>query len=96
MEEIRSSQTQPPSSAGSAACHKSSDDSASAPTTINERVIANQVLGVRRGHRKGVRHIIKGRRNAPDTFCSSVATGLSEQSSQAAEDHRLFRERVDS
>ena len=95
MEEIRSSQTQPPSSACSAASHESSDDPVSAPTTIDERVIANQVLGVRRGHCKGVRRIIKGRKKASDTPSSSIVTGLSEQSTQQVEEHRLLHELVD-
>ena len=80
MEEIRLSQIQPPSSASSAVGHKSLDDPVSAPATIDEQVIADQVLSVRRGHRKGVGCIIKGRRKVPDTPSSSVATGLSEQS----------------
>ena len=80
MEEIRSSQTQLASSAVSAAS-ESSKGIVLAPTIINERVIANQFLGVRRGHRKGFGRIIKGKRKAPDTSCLIVATGLSEQSS---------------
>ena len=94
MEEIRSSQTQPPSSAGNVAGHESSDDPISAPTIIDEWIIADQVLGVRRGHRKGVGRIIKGRRNVPNTPYSSVVTGLSNRSAQAAEEHRLLREQV--
>ena len=54
MEEIRLSQTQTPSSAGSTAGQESLDDPISVPATIDERVIADQVLGVRRGHRNGV------------------------------------------
>ena len=94
MEEIRSSQIQPPSLAGSAASHESSDDLASALATIDEQVIADQVLGVLRGHHKGVGLIIKGRRKTPDTPSLLAATGLSEQSTQAAEEHRLLREQV--
>ena len=45
MEKIRSSQTQPPLSAGSTASHESSDDLVLAPTAIDERVIADEVLG---------------------------------------------------
>ena len=67
MEEIRSSQIQPPSSVGSTTGHESSDDPVSALVAIDERVIANQVLGVWQGHYKGVRSIIKGRRKAPNT-----------------------------
>ena len=78
MEEIRSSQTQPPSSVGSAAGHESSDDLVSVSAAIDERVIAVEVLRVRRGHRKGVKRIIKGKRKAFDAPSSSVATGLSE------------------
>ena len=53
MEDIRLTQTQPPSSVGSAA-GESSDGSVLAPASIDERVIAGQLLGVWRGHRKGV------------------------------------------
>ena len=86
MEEIGLSQTQTPSSAGSTKGHESSDDSISAPAAIDERVITGLVLGVRRGHRKGVGRIIKSRRKASDTPSLSVVTGLSEQSAQATED----------
>ena len=94
MEEIRSSQTETSLSAGSVAGHEFSDDLVSAPSTINEHVITDQVLRVRRGYRKGVRRIIKGRRKAPDTPSLSAATGLSEQSAQAVEEHRLLHEQV--
>ena len=47
MEKIRSSQTQTPSSAGSATGHESLDDPVSASTAIDECVIANQVLRIR-------------------------------------------------
>ena len=94
IEEIRWSQTQTPSSVGSTADHKSSDDPVSTPAAIDERVIADQVLRVRRGHSKGVGRIIKGRRKAPDTPSSSTATGLSEQSAQATKEHRLLHEQV--
>ena len=94
MKEIRLSQTQTPSSAGSTVGHKSSDDPVSAPTAIDERVIADQVREVRREHRKGVGLIIKGRRKEPDTPSSLTATGLSEQSTPAAEEYRLLREQV--
>ena len=77
MAEIRLSQTQTPSSAGSTAGHESSNDHVSVPTAIDERVIVDQVLGLRRGHRKGVVRIIKGRRKALDTPSSSAVTGLS-------------------
>ena len=94
MEEIRSSQTQPSSSAGNATGHESSDDLVSVPTIIDECVIADQILGVRRGYRKGVGRIIKDRRKAPDTPSLSASTRLSEQSAQATEEHRLLREQV--
>ena len=95
MTEIRLSQTQTLSSTGSTAGHESSDDPVSAPAAIDERVIAEQVLGVQRGHRKGVGRIINGRRKALDTPSSSVVTGLSEQqSAQVAEEHRQLREQV--
>ena len=94
MEEIRLSQTQPPLLVGSAA-GESSDGPISAPTPIDEWVIANQVLGVWRGHHKDVGCIIKVKRKAPETSYSTVMTGLSEQSSQVAEDHHLLHERVD-
>ena len=89
MDKIRSSQTQSPSFAGSAA-GESSDGSVSASAAI-----VDQVLGVQRRRRKGVGCIIKAKRKAPDTSCSTTVTGLLEQSSQVAEDHRLLRERVD-
>ena len=66
MEEIRSSQTQSPSSAGSVVGHESLDDQVLAPAAIDERVITDQILGVRRGHRKGIGGIIKGIRKAPE------------------------------
>ena len=78
MEKIRSSQTQPPSSAGSAMGYESSNDPVLVPAAIDERVIADQVLGVLQGHCKGIGHIIKGSRKAPDTPSSSIVTGLSE------------------
>ena len=61
---------------------------------IDECVIADQGLGVRRGHRKGVRRIINDRRKAYDTLSSSATAGLSEQSTKATEEHRLLREQV--
>ena len=94
MEEIRLSQTQTPSSSSSTVGQESSDNPISAPAIIDERVIADQVLGVRRGHYKGVGWIIKGRRKASDTPSSLATTGLSEQSAQAAEEHNLLREQV--
>ena len=94
MEEIRLSQTQTPSSASSTASQVSLDDSVSTPATINKHVITDQVLGVRRGHCKGIKCIIKGRRKESNTTSSSVTTWLSEQSTQAVEEHRLLHEQV--
>ena len=94
MEEIRLSQTQPFSLTGSAT-GESSDTPILALAATNELVIADQVLGIRREHRKDVGCIIKGKRKALDTSYSTVTTGLLEQSSQVAEDHRLLCERVD-
>ena len=86
MDEIRLSQTQPPSSTSNAV-GESSDDPVLMLAAIDERVIANQVLGVWRGHRKGVGRIIKGKRKAPDTSYSIIAFGSSEQTSQVTENH---------
>ena len=91
MEEIRLSQTQTPSLVGSTVGQESYD-LISTPVAIDERVITDQVLGVRRGHRKGVGHITKGRRKVSDTPSSSAAIGSSEQSAQAVEEHHLLRE----
>ena len=63
---------------------ESSNGPASAPAIIDERVIADEVLGVRRGHYKGVGRIIKGKKKAPNTSYSIVASA-SEQS-QVAKD----------
>ena len=59
MEQIKLTQTQAFFSTGSAASG-SSESLTSALTYIDERLI----LGVRRGHRKGVRWIVKGKRKA--------------------------------
>ena len=80
MKEIRLSQAQPPSSAGSA-MSESSDSLVSALAATDEQVIADQVIRVRGGHFKGVGCIIKGKKKAPDTSYSTVVIGLSEQSS---------------
>ena len=58
IEQIRLTQTQVLSSVGSVVC-ESSDDLASASIAINERVITDKVLGVRRGHHNGVGRIVK-------------------------------------
>ena len=71
---------------------ESSNCLASAPVAINERVIADKVLGVRRGHLKGVGRIIKGKRKAPDTSYSTTAFGL--EQCQVVEEHRRLAERV--
>ena len=92
MEQIRLTQTQALLLAGSVA-HESSDGPASVPATIDEQVITEEVLGVRQGHRKGIRRIVKGKRNAPDTSCSTIASG--QKQSQVAEDQCRLAERVD-
>ena len=66
MEEIRLSQTHPPSSASSATS-ESSDCLVSMLVAIDEQVIADQVLRVRREHCKGLGCIIKDKRKEPDT-----------------------------
>ena len=72
---------------------ESSDSPASVSAAIDELVIAEKVLGVRRGHRKGVRRIVKGKKKVLDTSYSIAASG-SEQSQAAEDQHRLV-ERVD-
>ena len=72
---------------------ESSDDMALASTTIDKQVIADEVLGVRRGHRKDVRRIIKGKRKALDTSYSTFASRL--EQSQVAEDKHQLAEQVD-
>ena len=63
MEQIKLTQTQALSSIGSVA-GESPDGLASVPPVIDEQVIAVKVLGVRRGHHKGVRCIVKGKKKA--------------------------------
>ena len=73
MEQIKLTQTQALSSASSADCG-SLDSSASAPAYIDERLIADEVLGVRRGHRTGVGRIMKGKGKASSSS-STVSSG---------------------
>ena len=54
MEQITLTQTYALSSASNVASG-SLDSLASVPACIDERLITDEVLGVRRGHRKGVR-----------------------------------------
>ena len=91
IEQIKFLQTQEFSSASNVA-GESSDGPVSTPTTIDEKVIADEVLRVQRGHYKGVGCIVKGKRKALDTSYSTIASG-SEQS-QVAEDQRRLAERV--
>ena len=66
MEQIKLTQTQTLSSAGSAVSGFV-DSSASTPTIIDERLITDEVLGVRRGHCKGVGRIVKRKGRASST-----------------------------
>ena len=72
---------------------ESSDGPALASAATNEWVIADEVLGVQLGHRKGAERIVKSKRKAPNTSYSTVASG-SEQSHVAEDQSQLF-ERVD-
>ena len=74
MEQIKLTQTQTLSSAGSVA-RKSLDGPASAPTTIDEWVIVDEVLGVQRGHHKSVERIVKGKKKMPNTYYLTIAFG---------------------
>ena len=58
MEQIKLTRAQILSSVGSAASG-SLDSLALAPAYIDERLIANEILGVRRRHCKGVGQIVK-------------------------------------
>ena len=93
MEQIRLTQTQEISLTSNVA-GESSDGPTSALAAIDERVIADEVLGVLREHCKGVEPIVKGKRKVSDTFYSTITFG-SEQS-QVVEDQRQLTERVDS
>ena len=70
MEHIKLTQTHALSLACSAVC-ESTDDLASAPAAIHERLIADEVLGVQSGHHKGIRRIVKGKGNASATSYST-------------------------
>ena len=66
MEQNKLTQTQTFSLAGSIV-GASTDSSTSAPAPTDERLIADEILGVRRGHRKGVGRIVKGKGKASVT-----------------------------
>ena len=83
MEQIKLTQTQTLSSVDSVAA-ESLDDPVSAPAAIDERVIADEVLGVQQGYHKGVKPIVKGKRKAPNTSYSTITFGSMQ--SQVAED----------
>ena len=59
---------------------------------MDERVIADEVLGVRRGHHKDVKRIIKDKRKASETFYATLSY---RSQSQAAEKQCRLDERVD-
>ena len=92
IEKIKFTQTQTLSSASSAV-GESSDGLALASAAIDERVIADEVLGVRRGYRKSVGRIGKGKRKVLETSYSTLAYGSLQ--SQAAEEQSQLAERVD-
>ena len=92
MEYIKLTQTQALSSTGSVV-GESPNGLASEPTTIDERVIADEVLGVCWGHRKGVERIVKGKKKVLGTSYSTVASGLTQ--SQVTNDRRRLVERLD-
>ena len=92
MEQIKLTQTQAPFSASSVV-GEFSGCSASAPIVVDERVISDKLLRVRRGHYKGVGRIIKGKRKASNTSNSTVAFGSKQY--QVAKDKRRLTERVD-
>ena len=73
MEQIKITLTQALSSAGSIV-GGSADSPASTPTTIDERLITNEILGVRRGHRKSMGRIVKGRGKASSTAYSTLSS----------------------
>ena len=76
MEQIKLTQTHVLFSVGSVA-GESADGLASAPTAINERVIADELLGVRQGDHKGVGRIVKGKKKVSETSYSTLASGSS-------------------
>ena len=73
MEHIKLIQTQTLSLASSVA-GESPDSPASVSAAIDEWVNVDEVLGVWREHRKGVGSIVKGKKNAPNTSYSIVAS----------------------
>ena len=92
MEQIKLTQTQALSSASSIA-GESADDPASTPVAIDDRVIADKVLGVWRGHRKGVGHIVEGKRKMPKTSYLTLASGLSQSQCRLVE--RVYAQQRD-
>ena len=90
MEQIKLIKIQSLSSAGSAV-GASADSPASASAAIDKRLIADEVLGVRRGHRKGLGRIVKGKGKTSST---SYLTLSSRSQSQAAEQQRRFNKRL--
>ena len=74
MEQIKLTQTWTLSSAGSVV-GESADGPASVPTAIDKRVIVDKVLGVRRGHYKGIRRIAKSKGKAPATTYLTLSSG---------------------
>ena len=91
MKQIKLIQSQAFSSA-SGAVGESANSPTSSPTAIDKRVITDEVLGVRRGHRKGIEHIVKGKKKAFETSYSTLSSG---SQSQVAEEHNHLGERVD-
>ena len=91
MEEIKLTQTQTLSSVFSSV-GESADDLTLEPVVIDERLIADEVLDVRQGHRKSVGRIVKGKEKASVTSYSTLSSG---SQSQAAEEHRRFGKRLD-
>ena len=73
MEQIKLTQTQTLSSVGSAVSG-SLNSPASAPAYIDERLIADEVLGVRREQCKCVRRIVKGKDKASSSFSTLSST----------------------
>ena len=91
MEQIKLTQTQTLSSAGNA-IGEFEDNSALAPAAIDERLIADNVLRVRWGHRKGVRCIVKGKWKVFATLYLALSSG---SQSQAVEEQRHLGMRID-
>ena len=92
MEHIRLTQTQTLSSTSNVA-GESSDSPTLELAAIYEWVIVDEVLKIQQGHCKGIRHIIKGKKKAPNTFYSPVTYGSKQ--SQVDENQYQLAERVD-